>query len=67
MAAIANNAMFCRKLGASVVIGRPGGVSHTFASLKNIFFISQMIVPGSNYWNVGFGLQKGDVEMDEEA
>ena len=27
----------------------------------------QMIVPGSNYWNMGFGLEKGDVEKDEEA
>jgi hypothetical protein len=26
-----------------------------------------MIVPGSNYWNMGFGLDKGDVEKDEEA
>ena len=26
-----------------------------------------MIVPGSTYWNVGFGLKKGDVESDEEG
>jgi multimeric flavodoxin WrbA len=46
MTAIANNAMFRRKLGASVVVARRGGASHTFASLNNFFFISQMIVPG---------------------
>ncbi len=23
-----------------------------------------MIVPGSNYWNMGLGLDKGDVEKD---
>ena len=67
MTAIANNAMFRRKLGASVVVARRGGASHTFASLNNFFFISQMIVPGSNYWNMGFGREKGDVEKDEEA
>ena len=67
MTAIANNAMFSRKLGASVVVARRGGASHTFASLNNFFFISQMIVPGSNYWNMGFGREKGDVEKDEEA
>ena len=67
MTAIANNAMFRRKLGASVVVARRGGASHTFASLNNFFFISQMIVPGSNYWNMGFGHEKGDVEKDEEA
>ena len=26
-----------------------------------------MIVPGSNYWNMGFGLNPGEVEQDEEA
>ena len=59
--------MFRRKLGASVVVARRGGASHTFASLNNFFFISQMIVPGSNYWNMGFGREKGEVEKDEEA
>ena len=67
MTAIANNAMFRRKVGASVVVARRGGASHTFASLNNFFFISQMIVPGSNYWNMGFGNEKGEVEKDEEA
>ena len=26
-----------------------------------------MIIPGSNYWNIGFGADKGDVCKDEEA
>ncbi|GAB6058241.1 hypothetical protein JCM31598_13580 [Desulfonatronum parangueonense] len=26
-----------------------------------------MIVPGSIYWNLGYGLHKGDVLQDEEA
>jgi multimeric flavodoxin WrbA len=26
-----------------------------------------MIVPGSSYWNIGIGLDIGDVEKDEEA
>jgi multimeric flavodoxin WrbA len=67
MTAIANNAMFRRKVGASVVVARRGGASHTFASLNNFFFISQMVVPGSSYWNMGFGKEKGDVKKDEEA
>jgi len=24
-------------------------------------------VPGSIYWNMGFGLEKGDVERDDEG
>jgi len=26
-----------------------------------------MIVPGSIYWNIGFGREKGEVEKDEEG
>jgi multimeric flavodoxin WrbA len=26
-----------------------------------------MIIPGSNYWNIGFGWDKGDVSSDKEG
>ena len=26
-----------------------------------------MIIPGSSYWNMGIGLNEGDVEKDEEG
>jgi hypothetical protein len=26
-----------------------------------------MVVPGSSYWNFGFGLNPGDVEDDDEG
>jgi multimeric flavodoxin WrbA len=26
-----------------------------------------MIVPGSSYWNIGMGREKGEVEKDEEG
>jgi len=26
-----------------------------------------MIIPGSNYWNIGYGREIGDVERDEEG
>ena len=29
--------------------------------------MSQMIIPGSIYWNLGMGLDKGDVKKDEEG
>jgi multimeric flavodoxin WrbA len=67
MTSIANDGMLKRKVGAAVVAARRGGAIHTFDSLNHFFFISQMIVPGSNYWNMGFGRNPGDVEKDEEA
>jgi multimeric flavodoxin WrbA len=64
---MANGGMFKRKVGAAVVAVRRGGSIHAFNAINHFFFISQMMVPGSNYWNMGFGLDKGDVEKDEEG
>jgi len=63
----ANGDMFRRKVGAGVVAVRRGGGIHVFDTLNHFFFISQMIVPGSSYWNLGYGLAPGDVEKDEEG
>jgi len=62
-----NGDMFKRKVGAAVVVARRAGSVHAFDSINHFFLISQMIVPGSNYWNMGLGLDKGDVEKDTEA
>ena len=63
----ANGDILSRKVGASVVAVRRAGAVHTFDSLNHFFFVSQMIVPGSRYWNVGIGREKGEVESDEEG
>ncbi|UCD49831.1 MAG: flavodoxin family protein [Phycisphaerales bacterium] len=63
----ANDDMFKRKVGAAVVAVRRAGSIHVFDSLNHFFLIGQMIIPGSIYWNMGFGLAKGDVEQDEEG
>jgi multimeric flavodoxin WrbA len=63
----ANGDMFKRKVGAAVVAVRRAGAIHVFDSINHLFFISQMIVPGSSYWNIGMGREKGDVNEDEEG
>jgi multimeric flavodoxin WrbA len=63
----ANEDMFTRKVGAAVVAVRRAGAMPTFDAINHFFLISQMIVPGSSYWNIGFGRKKGDVEGDEEG
>jgi multimeric flavodoxin WrbA len=65
--AMANGGMFRRKVGAAVVAVRRGGAVHAFDSLNHFFFISQMIVPGSSYWNIGIGRDIGQVEDDKEG
>lgn len=67
LVAKANGDMFKRKVGAAVVAVRRAGSVRVFDSMNHFFLISQMIVPGSNYWNMGFGLEKGDVEKDAEG
>jgi multimeric flavodoxin WrbA len=64
---IANGHMFARKAGAAVVAVRRGGAVTVFDTINRFFFIEQMVVPGSSYWNFGMGLQPGDVEDDEEG
>ena len=56
----ANDDMFARKLGAAVVAVRRAGAIHTFDTLNHFFFIGQMIVPGSRYWNIGIGRCRGN-------
>ncbi len=63
----ANGDLFKRKIGAAVVAVRRAGSIHAFDTLNHFFLITQMIVPGSRYWNMGFGLKKGEVEKDEEG
>lgn len=63
----ANGGMFRRKVGAAVVAVRRGGAVHAFDSLNHFFLISEMIIPGSCYWNVGIGREIGEVEKDEEG
>ena len=62
-----NDHLFKRKVGAAVVAVRRAGALHTFDTLNHFFLISQMIVPGSIYWNLGLGGKIGDVETDEEG
>ena len=63
----ANGDMFKRKVGAAVVAARRSGSIHVFDSINHFFLVSQMIVPGSNQWNMGLGLNTGDVEKDTEG
>ena len=63
----ANGDLLKRKLGAAVVAARRAGSIHAFDTLNHFFLIAQMIIPGSNYWNIGFGRNKGEVEKDEEG
>jgi multimeric flavodoxin WrbA len=63
----ANGGLLRRKVGAGVVAVRRAGAIHAFDTLNHFFLITEMIVPGSSYWNIGIGRDKGEVEKDEEG
>ncbi len=63
----ANGGLFRRKVGAGVVAVRRAGAIHAFDTLNHFFLITEMIVPGSTYWNIGIGREIGEVEKDEEG
>jgi multimeric flavodoxin WrbA len=65
--ALANGGAFSGKIGAAVVAVRRGGATHVFDTINHLFLISSMIIPGSLYWNLGMGLDRGDVLKDDEA
>ena len=64
---LANGGLLRGKIGAAVVAVRRGGGTHAFDTINHMFLMSGVIVPGSTYWNLGFGREKGEVAKDDEA
>jgi multimeric flavodoxin WrbA len=58
---------FAGKVGGPLVVARRAGQNFTVAELLFWFHIMQIINPGSTYWNMAFGREKGEVAKDEEG
>ena len=63
----ANGGVLKRKVGAGVIAVRRAGSNYALASINYLFLISEMIIPGSNYWNAGMGREPGEVMKDAEG
>ena len=63
----ANKYMLKGKVGAGVIAVRRAGSIPAFNSINLFFLYGQMIIPGSSYWNVGIGMNPGDVTKDIEG
>jgi len=64
---IKNDKFLRHKVGAAIVVARRAGQNFTFAQLNYFFLINEMFVPGSTYWNVAVGREKGEVASDSEG
>jgi len=58
---------FAGKVGGALVVARRAGKNFTFAQINFWFGILGMIVPGSTYWNVAVGREKGEIDHDTEG
>ena len=58
---------FKHKIGTSVGIARRAGAVDVVHQLNNYFSLAEMVVPQSQYWNIAFGLKKGEVLEDLEG
>ncbi|MCL2372798.1 MAG: flavodoxin family protein [Defluviitaleaceae bacterium] len=56
-----------RKIGAAVSAVRRSGEIHTLDSIQHFFLISDMVVPGSSYWNMSISVGLGDYDNDAEG
>lgn len=65
--ALANGRIFRGKIGVAVVAVRRAGATHVYDTINHMFLMNQMIVPGSTYWNLGVGRDRGEVEQDAEG
>jgi len=63
----ANDYMFKRKVGASVVAVRRAGAIPAFSSMNLFLHYMQMVMPGSSYWSLGIGRDPGEVNNDKEG
>ncbi len=62
-----NGKKFAGKVGAAIVNARRSGTTAAFERLNQYFLISDMIVPGSQYWNATHGNTHEEVMKDEEG
>jgi multimeric flavodoxin WrbA len=67
MVSKASDGFLSRKVGGPIAVARRGGQTATIQELLMFYLINDMVVPGSNYWNIVFAREKGEVWQDEEG
>jgi len=62
-----NGEPFQGKVGGALVVARRSGQNFTLAQLTFWFQILGFFIPGSTYWNMAVGREKGEVAEDKEG
>ena len=61
------NSVFRLKVAATICCARRGGSSSALDDLNKYPLFANMILVGSNYWNMVYGKNKDDIEKDLEG
>lgn len=67
MVSMASDQYLSWKVGGPIAVARRGGHTATIQELLMFYFINDMIVPGSTYWNMVFAHAPGETANDEEG
>ncbi|MBP2133454.1 multimeric flavodoxin WrbA [Methanomicrobium sp. W14] len=67
MVSYAGERFLSKMVGGPIAVGRRGGQTATIQELLMFYFINDMIVAGSDYWNIAFGGDTGAVAEDKEG
>lgn len=67
MVSAVNGDLFARKPGAAVLAVRRAGAVQGLNTINAFFTIGQMLIVGTTYWNMGYGMLEGEVLKDEEG
>lgn len=55
------------RVGGPIIVARRGGAVYALTQLLLFFYIMEIIVPGSNYWTIAFGRERGEALTDVEG
>jgi multimeric flavodoxin WrbA len=67
MVSKAGDRFLSRKIGGPIAVARRGGHTATIQELLMFYLINDMVVAGSDYWNMAFGRMPGEVQEDTEG
>jgi multimeric flavodoxin WrbA len=67
MVSKSNGRFLSRKVGGPIAVARRGGHTATIQELLMFFLINDMVVAGSDYWNMVFGRTPGQAWEDTEG
>ena len=67
MVSMATDNFLSWKVGGPIAVARRGGHTATIQEMLMFFLINEMIVPGSNYWNMVFAHNPGEAMEDTEG